>query len=120
MASSGCLAAAFGPQTAAARAEPTSSAGVRAKVGELSGRALATVHGASPAGTALPRSGPNGHDTWTYWSSPIGLKTPGASGPWSSSANCSAETFSSTSARYFALNAIDVPSPSTFASTCPT
>ena len=58
--------------------------------------------------------------TWTYWSSPMGLKTPGASGPWSSSANWSAETFSRTSARYFALNAIDVPSPSTAASTWPT
>ena len=38
--------------------------------------------------------------TWTYRSSPIGLKTPGARGPWSSRANCSASTFVRTSARY--------------------
>src|SRR5688572_4040060 len=40
-----------------------------------------------------------GMTTWTYWSSPMGLKTPGDSGPLSSRANCSAATLVSTSAR---------------------
>lgn len=34
-----------------------------------------------------------GMTTWVYASSPIGRKTPGESGPLSSSANCSADTF---------------------------
>src|SRR6478752_10007745 len=61
-----------------------------------------------------------GITTWMYWSSPIGLKTPGDSGPLSSRANWSAATLVRTSARYRALNAIVVPSPSTAASTWPT
>ena len=40
-----------------------------------------------------------GITTWMYWSSPIGLKTPGDSGPLSSSANWSASTLVRTSAR---------------------
>ena len=81
------------------------------------GRTATLERGVSAEGrrAGWPRAWPSsqevvrtGMTTWTYRSSPIGLKTPGASGPWSSSANWSASRWSRTSARYLALKAIVV------------
>ena len=85
-------------------------------------RGLALVRDRRPGRSrvSVRRSSGRGMTTWTYRSSPTGLNTPGESGPLSSRANWSASTFVRTSARYRALNAIVVPSPSTAASTWPT
>ena len=80
------LPAAFGPQTAAAppRSPPRGS---RSPAGRVSSSRFEQSFG-TPGAARPDRINSRvsdvvrtGMTTWTYWSSPIGLKTPGASGP---------------------------------------
>ena len=61
-----------------------------------------------------------GITTWTYWSSPIGLEDARRERPVELERELLGVDVLRTSARYRALNAIVVPSPSTAASTWPT